>query len=216
MPTNQEQTLTRPHLEVWPRDAWQSGAGGFRRFEKTVVLGEGDALWDRAAADVLLWRVKTRSGFEVHPAHIPTAVGARQTIVAGWGGVRILEPVEVVATCTRAHDVDHNLSALLRYESGLIASLHCGFNAHGRMHSDIVGSEGSLLVPDTFLDDAGQILLNTRAGSQAIAVPASDRYAAEVHDFSAAILGGHAPALSLDESLRNLRVLDRIRAALHG
>ena len=132
------------------------------------------------------------------------------------GLVAQAEPVEVVATCTRAHGVDHNLSALLRYESGLIASLHCGFNAHGRMHSDIVGSEGSLLVPDTFLDDAGQILLNTRAGSQAIAVPASDRYAAEVHDFSAAILGGHAPALSLDESLRNLRVLDRIRAALHG
>ena len=97
MPTNQERALTQPHLEVWSRDAWQSGAGGFRRFEKTVVLGEGDALWDRAAADVLLWRVKTRSGFEVHPAHIPTAVGARQTIVAGWGGVRILEPVEVLA-----------------------------------------------------------------------------------------------------------------------
>ena len=132
------------------------------------------------------------------------------------GLVAQAEPVEVFATCTRSHGVDHNLSALLRYESGLIASLHCGFNAHGRMHSDIVGSEGSLLVPDTFLDDAGEILLNTRAGSQAIAVPASDRYAAEVHDFSAAILGGHAPALSLDESLRNLRVLDRIRAALHG
>ncbi len=130
------------------------------------------------------------------------------------GLVAQAEPVEVFATCTRSHGVDHNLSALLRYESGLIASLHCGFNAHGRMHSDIVGSEGSLLVPDTFLDDAGEILLNTRNGSERIAVPASDRYAAEVQDFSAAILAGRAPRLTLDESLRNLRVLDRIRAAL--
>ena len=130
------------------------------------------------------------------------------------GLVAQAEPVEVFATCTRSHGVDHNLSALLRYESGLIASLHCGFNAHGRMHSDIVGSEGSLLVPDTFLDDAGEILLNTRNGSERIAVPASDRYAAEVQDFSAAILAGRAPRLALDESLRNLRVLDRIRAAL--
>lgn len=130
------------------------------------------------------------------------------------GLVAQAEPVEVFATCTRSHDVDHNLSALLRYESGLIASLHCGFNAHGRMHSDIVGSEGSLLVPDTFLDDAGEILLNTRNGSERIAVPSSDRYAAEVQDFSAAILAGRAPRLTLDESLRNLRVLDRIRAAL--
>ena len=130
------------------------------------------------------------------------------------GLVAQAEPVEVFATCTRSHGVDHNLSALLRYERGLIASLHCGFNAHGRMHSDIVGSEGSLLVPDTFLDDAGEILLNTRNGSERIAVPASDRYAAEVQDFSAAILAGRAPRLTLDESLRNLRVLDRIRAAL--
>ena len=130
------------------------------------------------------------------------------------GLVAQAEPVEVFATCTRSHGVDHNLSALLRYESGLIASLHCGFNAHGRMHSDIVGSEASLLVPDTFLDDAGEILLNTRNGSERIAVPASDRYAAEVQDFSAAILAGRAPRLTLDESLRNLRVLDRIRAAL--
>ena len=130
------------------------------------------------------------------------------------GLVAQAEPVEVFATCTRSHGVDHNLSALLRYESGLIASLHCGFNAHGRMHSDIVGSEGSLLVPDTFLDDAGEIQLNTRNGSERIAVPASDRYAAEVQDFSAAILAGRAPRLTLDESLRNLRVLDRIRAAL--
>ena len=130
------------------------------------------------------------------------------------GLVAQAEPVEVFATCARSHGVDHNLSALLRYESGLIASLHCGFNAHGRMHSDIVGSEGSLLVPDTFLDDAGEILLNTRNGSERIAVPASDRYAAEVQDFSTAILAGRAPRLTLDESLRNLRVLDRIRAAL--
>ena len=130
------------------------------------------------------------------------------------GLVAQAEPVEVFATCTRSHGVDHNLSALLRYESGLIASLHCGFNAHGRMHSDIVGSEGSLLVPDTFLDDAGEILLNTRNGSERIAVPTSDRYAAEVQDFSTAILAGRAPRLALDESLRNLRVLDRIRAAL--
>ena len=130
------------------------------------------------------------------------------------GLVAQAEPVEVFATCTRSHGVDHNLSALLRYESGLIASLHCGFNAHGRMHSDIVGSEGSLLVPDTFLDDAGEILLNTRNGSERIAVPTSDRYAAEVQDFSTAILAGRAPRLTLDESLRNLRVLDRIRAAL--
>ncbi|PPF42843.1 DUF1990 domain-containing protein [Pseudoclavibacter sp. AY1F1] len=100
MSTPAPPALTQPHLNVWRPEE-----GRFRRFEKSVVLGEGDALWDRAAADVLLWRVKTRSGFEVHPSLVPAAVGARPTIVAGWGGVRILEPVEVVAVVEEADRV---------------------------------------------------------------------------------------------------------------
>lgn len=103
MPAPDPRSLTQPHLDVWPAlsprvgpDAGSPAAAPFRRFETTVVIGEGDELWRRAAADVLLWRVKTRSGFEVHPADTPVTVGARPTIVAAWGGVRILEPVEVV------------------------------------------------------------------------------------------------------------------------
>ena len=92
MATFVPQALTQPHLDVWRPEA-----GLLRRFEKTVALGDGDALWERAAADVLLWRVKTRSGFEVHPDGARAVVGARPTIIAGWGGVRIQEPVEVVA-----------------------------------------------------------------------------------------------------------------------
>ncbi|WP_424463201.1 DUF1990 family protein [Pseudoclavibacter helvolus] len=92
MSATEPRTLTQPHLEVWLRSPAR-----FRRFEQTVTIGDGDAFWERAAADLLLWRVKSRSGFEVHPSRAPVAVGDRPTIVAGWGGVRILEPVEVVA-----------------------------------------------------------------------------------------------------------------------
>ena len=129
------------------------------------------------------------------------------------GLVTHAEPIEVQATCTRAHGVDHNFSAMLRYDSGVIATLHGGFNAFGRMHSEIVGTAGALLIPDTFLDDAGEITLLTKAGSERIPVPAADRYAAEIDDFSAAIREGRPPQLSLDESLRNLRILDRLRTA---
>ena len=130
------------------------------------------------------------------------------------GRIAESEPLSVSASCTRANGVDNNLSAILRYENGLIATLHCGFNAFGRMHSEIVGSDGALLVPDTFLDDAGELALITPRGTERIAVPASDRYAAEVGDFSAAIRERRPPAVALAESLRNMRVLDRIRAAL--
>lgn len=120
------------------------------------------------------------------------------------------EPVSVAVECDKPRGVDINLSALLRYDSGLIASLHCGFNAFGRMHSEIVGSEGALLVPDTFLDVPGQITLHSGKGIELIDVAESDRYAEEIRDFSAAILEGRAPKLGLEESLRNMRALDAI------
>ena len=122
------------------------------------------------------------------------------------------EPVSLSVECTSAHGVDVNLSAILRYRDGLIASLHCGFDAFGRMHSEIIGEHGALLAPDTFLDDAGQLQLQTRDGTETIEVARSDRYAAEIADFSAAILEHRPPALDLDESIRNMRVLERLIA----
>jgi predicted dehydrogenase len=124
------------------------------------------------------------------------------------------EPVSVAVEAFRPAGVDVNLSAVLRYADGLIASLHCGFNAFGRMHSEIIGSDGMLLAPDTFLDDAGQLSLYTKAGCESIPVAQSDRYGEEIRDFSAAIVEKRAPRLALDESLRNMRSLDRIMRAL--
>ena len=120
------------------------------------------------------------------------------------------EPEAIAVECAKQHGVDINLSAVLRYADGLIATLHCGFNAFGRNYSEIVGTEGALLVPDTFLDDAGQLTLLTKQGSESIAIAASDRYGEEIRDFSKAIQDGRQPKLGLKESLRNLRVLERI------
>lgn len=132
------------------------------------------------------------------------------------GVVADAEPVSISVECDKPNGVDINLSAILCYESGLIASLHCGFNAFGLMHSEIVGTEGVLLVPDTFLDVPGQLTLQTKMGSELINVAESDRYGEEVRDFSAAILDGREPKLGLDESLRNMRVLDRIMAQIRN
>lgn len=128
------------------------------------------------------------------------------------GLVTASEPVSCVVECDKVNGVDVNLSAILRYEDGLIASLHCGFNAFGRMHSEIIGTEGMLESTDTFLDNAGELILHTQAGREVIPVAASDRYGAEIEDFSAAILEKRSPLLSLEESLRNMRIVDRLMA----
>ena len=120
------------------------------------------------------------------------------------------EPISIAVECDKPHGVDINLSATLRYNSGLIASLHCGFNAFGQVHSTITGTKGLLEVPDTFLNDPGQISLHTSKGLEQIDVSESDRYAEEILDFSTAILSKRAPMLSLDESLMNMRILEKI------
>jgi D-xylose 1-dehydrogenase (NADP+, D-xylono-1,5-lactone-forming) len=123
-------------------------------------------------------------------------------------------PLRCNAVAEMEHGVDVNLSAIMQYDSGLIANIHCGFNAHGRMHAEVIGTMGVLEIADTFLDAAGDIKLHTKDGTRNIAVAESDRYGAEFRDFSAAILEGREPQLSLDETIRNLEVLDMIRASL--
>jgi D-xylose 1-dehydrogenase (NADP+, D-xylono-1,5-lactone-forming) len=131
--------------------------------------------------------------------------------VAGATGVA--RPESVAVEWVRAGGIDTLCSALLKYPSGLIASLNCGFNAQKRVGSEITGTQGALEIPDTFLDNAGALTLVTGEERRDIPVAASDRYRLEVEDFAEAILRDRAPLLGLEESQRNLEVMDRLFAA---
>jgi uncharacterized protein (UPF0548 family) len=86
---------TRPEDEHWTlRPA------GYRRFERTVLLGQGPALWASASEALLAWEVKTRSGFTVSPDG-RVRVDQRYWLVAHVGPVRVREPVRVVAVVDR-------------------------------------------------------------------------------------------------------------------
>jgi xylose dehydrogenase (NAD/NADP) len=128
----------------------------------------------------------------------------------GAGG----QPASVAVECVREGGIDMAFSALLRYESGLMATVNCGFNAHFRVGAEIIGRDGVLEIPDTFLDPAGGLVLTRGSEKKEIPVPASDRYRAEIEDFASAVQGKRAPKFSLVESLRNAEVIDRLLAAM--
>jgi D-xylose 1-dehydrogenase (NADP+, D-xylono-1,5-lactone-forming) len=134
--------------------------------------------------------------------------------IANTQGAVAVPPASVSVECVRAGGIDTMFSGLLKYPSGLIASLNCGFNAHKRVFSEIVGAKGVLEIPDTFFDNAGFLTLTT--GDERIEIPVeqSDRYRLEVEDFAAAILRGHKPHLSMVESLRNAAVMDQLFAGI--
>ncbi|HZL46245.1 MAG TPA: Gfo/Idh/MocA family oxidoreductase [Opitutaceae bacterium] len=132
---------------------------------------------------------------------------------AGGGSAGAARPESVAVECVRTGGVDTIFSALLRYPTGLLAALHCGFNAHLRVCSDITGTRGVLEIPDTFLDNAGALTLITGNERREIPAAASDRYRLEVEDFADAVLQQRAPQFGLAETLRNLELIDRLLAA---
>ncbi len=141
-------------------------------------------------------------------------IGMIVDAIAGGGPGSGGAPDAVKAECVRASGVDMNFSALLKYPSGLMATVQCGFNAQKRVFSEIIGTKGALEIPDTFFDPAGVLTLTTGEARREIAVPASDRYRAEVEDFAAAILEKRDPLFSLIETQRNAEVMDRLFASL--
>lgn len=83
--------MTTPHLDQWPASDRK-----YRRSELTTHLGSGDAVWQRVAEEVLLWRVKTESGFIVNTRG-PVSPGDRVLVIARPFGLTVTEPVEVIA-----------------------------------------------------------------------------------------------------------------------
>lgn len=83
--------MTSPELRDWP-----STARGYRRSDVSAVVGRGATVWDRATRDVLLWRVKTASGFEVDSTE-SVSPGDRVIVTARFLKMTVVEPVEVVA-----------------------------------------------------------------------------------------------------------------------
>ena len=128
------------------------------------------------------------------------------------GGSALPESISV--ECVRTGGVDMVFSALLKYPSGLIASLNCGFNAQKRVHSEIVGTTGVLEIPDTFFDNAGSLVLTVGEERREIPIAPSDRYRLEVEDFADAILQNRAPHFSLAETQRNAEVTDKLLTAI--
>jgi xylose dehydrogenase (NAD/NADP) len=122
-------------------------------------------------------------------------------------------PKSISTECVRMNGVDMIFSALLKYPSGLIASLNCGFNSQKRIYSEIVGAKGALEIPDTFFGEAGALTLTIGEERREISVAQSDRYRLEVEDFADAILHKRNPHFSLEETLRNSEIMNKLFVA---
>jgi D-xylose 1-dehydrogenase (NADP+, D-xylono-1,5-lactone-forming) len=123
-------------------------------------------------------------------------------------------PESCVSQSIVDNGVDLMFSAVMKYADGTIATINCGFNAFNQMNSEIVGTKGRMEIPDTFTGSPGFVTVVGENGSRQVEIAESDRYALEVADFADAVLGRRQPLLGLDESYRNMQVLDMLLATM--
>lgn len=117
--------------------------------------------------------------------------------------------VEVYGQKVSGRDgVDEIFTGEMRFANGVLAQFDCGFALPGRWFMDIVGSEGSLHIPEPYkpvLDN--RVFLNRNGEVETLVVPGDELYAGEVENMADAILNGTPTRVSLADSRDNVAAL---------
>lgn len=121
--------------------------------------------------------------------------------------------------------VDEYAVGTLKFSSGIVASIACGVAVNQETGVKIFGTEGKITLPRPWVSAGAKpvegLILMQKNGqpAQEITVPALEAsYAYEADALAAAVLAGKAdvapPAMTLGDTLGNMRTLDRWRAAI--
>jgi predicted dehydrogenase len=119
------------------------------------------------------------------------------------------EPEEVFGWQVQGRSgVDEVFAGQMRFSGGVMAQFDSGFRSCYRSRMEIVGSEGSLIVPHPFNPGFDiSITLWDGESLQEIQIPDQELYLGEVEDLADAILDGKSPRISLADSRSNVKVI---------
>lgn len=129
------------------------------------------------------------------------------------------EPKQVHAVAhLHATGVDEQTAAVMHFANGIVAEFICGLGLHMDNTAFISGDEGYIHIPIPWKPPVKQATFTiTRPGpdqpqTETFHIDA-DRplYALEADDFAAAVHDAAPPAISRDETLANMRILDDLR-----
>ena len=127
------------------------------------------------------------------------------------------EPRRLAARMTNDPEfgVDFDGNALLEFAEGRIAMLAFSFLTSRRHFLELVGTEGTLRVERHVLapGESTSIEIQTVSGTVTERFAPFDTYQAEVENLGDAIRGESAPLVDGDEAVRQMRVLDAVRAS---
>lgn len=122
------------------------------------------------------------------------------------------EPVSVWATATMHNGVDLRMSGTLKFPGGRTANFDCGFTLPFRGWMEVVGTTGTLRIPDMWLPPevaTFEIERDDRRIERS-AMPSADQIACMIEEFGKAVIEKRDPVPSPEEAIRTLRVLDAL------
>jgi predicted dehydrogenase len=171
--------------------------------------------------------VRTAFGFgSLHPDNVRLQASLEGGALMDVGcycvsALRLLcgEPLRVSGEQVLGGDggIDIRFTGSLRFEGDVLGLFDCGMDVHRRHSIEVVGSDGTILVPSPWQTPAGTEILLIREQTERIVPELVDPYGRELDEVGAAAAEGREPRLGREESLAQARVIDALyRAAGDG
>lgn len=125
-------------------------------------------------------------------------------------------PSRVAATSHAVDDIDRSTTIMLDFGDAT-ATGYCSFDAPAAQSLFVLGSSGSITMPQPFnpaADAATSVTLTGQDCSQRVVEFApADQFALQLDDFAAAVRGTQLPAYPITQSLAAHRIIDALRRA---
>ncbi len=113
--------------------------------------------------------------------------------------------------------VDLAFAGILEFGGGTLATFECGFDIEGRAGLEVLGTEGTLLVPEPFRIMSPGVALTAPGGSTTVECETADPYLLQLENMSAAIEGVAEPLLGREDAVAQARALEALtRSARTG
>jgi predicted dehydrogenase len=113
--------------------------------------------------------------------------------------------------------IDIRFAGVMHFPGDVLGVFDCGMDVHRRHSIEVVGSEGTLLVPSPWQTPLGAEILLTRETTERVVPETVDPYGRELDEVGAAIAEGRPARLDRAESLAQARAIDALyRAAATG
>lgn len=124
------------------------------------------------------------------------------------------EPDDVLGYAVMAQSgVDERFYGTLAFRAGPVAQFDSALNVPLNLGVTLVGSDGSIRVPMPWYAEREplSVYVHKDDGVTEIATPGESAYRLEIEDLGAVIRGEREPRVSATETVRNLRVIERLR-----